>query len=130
MPKKPSRKNLIKKLDKVFSQYIRRRFAVNEIAKCVTCGKQAHWKELQAGHFMSRKHYSTRYDETNVQVQCSGCNVFRYGEQYKFGRYLEEAYGEGTAEDLQNKSREITKFSDIRIKEMIEYYNKLLINLK
>jgi len=130
MPKKPSRKNLIKKLDKVFSQYIRRRFAVNEIAKCVTCGKQAHWKELQAGHFMSRKHYSTRYDETNVQVQCSGCNVFRYGEQYKFGRYLEEAYGEGTAEDLQNKSREITKFSDIRIKEMIEYYNKLLTNLK
>jgi len=130
MPKKPSRKNLIKKLDKVFSQYIRRRFAVNEIAKCVTCGKQAHWKELQAGHFMSRKHYSTRYDETNVQVQCSGCNVFRYGEQYKFGRYLEEAYGEGTAEDLQNKSRQITKFSDIRIKEMIEYYNKLLTNLK
>ena len=130
MPKKPSRKSIVKKLDKVFSQYIRRRFAVNEIAKCVTCGKQAHWKELQAGHFMSRKHYSTRYDETNVQVQCSGCNVFRYGEQYKFGRYLEEAYGEGTAEDLQNKSREITKFSDIRIKEMIEYYNKLLTNLK
>lgn len=130
MPKKPSRKNLIKKLDKVFSQYIRRRFAVNGITKCVTCGKQAHWKELQAGHFMSRKHYSTRYDETNVQVQCSGCNVFRYGEQYKFGRYLEEAYGEGTAEDLQNKSRQITKFSDIRIKEMIEYYNKLLTNLK
>ena len=130
MPKKPSRKNIVKKLDKVFSQYIRRRFAVNEIAKCVTCGKQAHWKELQAGHFMSRKHYSTRYDETNVQVQCSGCNVFRYGEQYKFGRYLEEAYGEGTAEDLQNKSRQITKFSDIRIKEMIEYYNKLLTNLK
>jgi len=130
MPKKPSRKSIVKKLDKVFSQYIRRRFAVNEIAKCVTCGKQAHWKELQAGHFMSRKHYSTRYDETNVQVQCSGCNVFRYGEQYKFGRYLEEAYGEGTAEDLQNKSRQITKFSDIRIKEMIEYYNKLLTNLK
>jgi len=130
MPKKPSRKNLIKKLDNVFSQYIRRRFAVNGITKCVTCGKQAHWKELQAGHFMSRKHYSTRYDETNVQVQCSGCNVFRYGEQYKFGRYLEEAYGEGTAEDLQNKSRQITKFSDIRIKEMIEYYNKLLTNLK
>ena len=119
MPKKPSRKSIVKKLDKVFSQYIRRRFAVNEIAKCVTSNKQAHWKELQAGHFMSRKHYSTRYDETNVQVQCSGCNVFRYGEQYKFGRYLEEAYGEGTAEDLQNKSRQITKFSDIHLKELI-----------
>ena len=130
MPKKPSRKSIVKKLDTVFSQYIRKRFAVNEIAKCVTCGKQAHWKELQAGHFMSRKHYSTRFDETNVQVQCSGCNVFRYGEQFKFGMYLEDAYGKGTAEALQQKSREITKFSDIHLKEMIEYYNKLLTNLK
>ena len=130
MPKKPSRKNLIKKLDNVFSQYIRRRFAVNGITKCVTCGKQAHWKELQAGHFMSRKHYSTRWDETNVQVQCSGCNVFRYGEQFKFGMYLEDSYEKGTAVELQNKSREIAKFSDIHLKEMIEYYNKLLTNLK
>jgi hypothetical protein len=130
MPKKPSRKSIVKKLDKVFSQYIRKRFAVNEIAKCVTCGKQAHWKELQAGHFMSRKHYSTRWDETNVQVQCSGCNVFRYGEQFKFGMYLEDAYEKGIAEALQNKSREIAKFSDIHLKEMIEYYNKLITNLK
>lgn len=130
MPKKPSRKSIVKKLDKVFSQFIRRRFAVNEIARCVTCGKQAHWKELQAGHFMSRKHYSTRWDETNVQVQCSGCNVFRYGEQFKFGVYLEESYGEGTAKTMHNKSREIAKFSDIHLKELIKYYNKLLTNLK
>jgi predicted DNA-binding protein YlxM (UPF0122 family) len=130
MPKKPSRKTLVKKLDKVFSQYIRRRFAVNEIAKCVTCGKQAHWKDLQAGHFMSRKHYSTRWDEINVQVQCSGCNVFRYGEQFKFGMYLEQAYEKGTAELMHNKSREITKYSDIHLKDLIEYYNKLLTNLK
>ena len=130
MPKKKSRKSLIKKLDTVFSQYIRRRFAVNEVAKCVTCGKEAHWKELQAGHFMSRKHYSTRWEETNVQVQCSGCNVFRYGEQYKFGIYLEQVYEKGTAEELQAKSREITKFSDYRLLELIEYYNELLTNLQ
>tara|TARA_R110000796_G_scaffold100968_3_gene209729 strand:- start:108 stop:500 length:393 start_codon:yes stop_codon:yes gene_type:complete len=130
MPKKKSRKSLIKKLDTAFSQYIRRRFAANEVAKCVTCGKEAHWKELQAGHFMSRKHYSTRWDETNVQVQCSGCNVFRYGEQYKFGIYLEQAYDKGTAEELQAKSREITKFSDNELIALIEHYNKLLTNLK
>ena len=130
MPKKPSRKTIVKKLDTVFSQYIRRRFAVNEIAECVTCGKKAHWKELQAGHFMSRKHYSTRWDETNVQVQCSGCNVFRYGEQFKYGLYLEQAYGEGTALELQNKSREITKYSNYQLLEMIDYYNELLANLK
>ena len=37
------RKKLVKKLDTVFSQYIRLRYANNEIAECVTCGKQDHW---------------------------------------------------------------------------------------
>ena len=57
MPKKPSRKSIVKKLDTVFSQFIRRRFAVNEIARCVTCDKKAHWKELQAGFFSKDTNY-------------------------------------------------------------------------
>ena len=130
MPKKPSRKTIVKKLHTVFSQFIRRRFSVNEIAECVTCGNKAHYKKLQAGHFMSRKHYATRWDVTNVQVQCYSCNVMRYGEQYKYGLYLEQAYGKGTAEELQSKSREITKYSDNQLLDMIDYYNELLANLK
>jgi hypothetical protein len=41
MAKKPSRKTIITKLDSIFSQYIRLRYSKNEIATCVTCGKQA-----------------------------------------------------------------------------------------
>ena len=130
MAKKPSRKTIVKKLDTVFSQFIRRRFAVNEISECVTCGTKSHYKKLQAGHFISRKHYSTRWDETNVQVQCYSCNVMRYGEQYKYGLYLEKAYEKGMAEQLLNKSRQITKFSDNELITLIEHYNKLLTNLK
>ena len=122
MPKKPSRKLLIKKLDAIFSEYIRRRYAKNEIATCVTCGKKDHWKKLQAGHFMSRKHYSTRWDEDNVEVQCSACNVFRYGEQYLFAKYL----GNEKADMLLAKSRETVKFSDPELQEMIDIYkNKI-----
>ena len=116
MPKKPTRKTLITKLDKVFSEYIRRRYG--EIATCVTCGKKDHWKKLQAGHFMSRKHYATRWDEDNVEVQCSACNVFRYGEQYLFAKYL----GTEKADMLLNKSRETVKFPDWEIQEMIDLY--------
>lgn len=118
MPKKPTRKGLIKKLDTVFSEYIRRRYAKNDIATCVTCGKKDHWKKLQAGHFMSRKHYSTRWDEDNVEVQCSACNVFRYGEQYLFAKYL----GTEKADMLLAKSRETVKFPDWEIQEMIDLY--------
>jgi hypothetical protein len=67
MAKKPSRKTIITKLDSIFSQYIRLRYSKNEISECVTCGKQDHWKKLQAGHFVSRKHYATRWDEDNVK---------------------------------------------------------------
>jgi hypothetical protein len=123
MAKKPSRKTIITKLDSIFSQYIRLRYSKNEISECVTCGKQDHWKKLQAGHFISRKHYATRYDEDNVQVQCSGCNVFRYGEQYLFSKYL----GVDLSEELLMKSRKIQKFTDNELLEMIEIYKKKLI---
>jgi len=118
MPKKPTRKTLITKLDKVFSEYIRRKDAKNDIATCVTCGKKDHWKKLQAGHFMSRKHYATRWDEDNVEVQCSACNVFRYGEQYLFAKYL----GAEKADMLLAKSRQTIKFPDWEIQEMIDLY--------
>jgi 5-methylcytosine-specific restriction endonuclease McrA len=125
MAKKPSRKTIITKLDSIFSQYIRLRYSKNEIATCVTCGKQDHWKKMQNGHFISRKHYATRWDEDNCQVQCSGCNVFRYGEQYLFSKYL----GADLSEELLMKSRKIQKFSDSELLDMIELYNEKVNNL-
>ena len=95
---------LKKKLDKVFSEFIRRRNADHlGFINCFTCGVKKHWKEQQAGHFQSRSHHSTRWDEVNVQVQCVKCNMFRQGEQYKFGLYLDERYGKGTAKELDTK---------------------------
>mgnify|MGYP003636739285 FL=1 len=125
--KKLSRSKLIKKLDKVFSLYIRQRYAKNEIAECFTCGKQDHYKKLQCGHFQSRKYYSTRWDEINCQVQCAGCNVFKYGEQFIFSVNLNKKYGEGVSESLYYKAKQLTKYSTIDLEDLINRYN-LLIN--
>ena len=114
MSRKVSRSKLIKKLDTVFSEWIRRRHAKNNIAICVTCGKKDHWKKLQCGHFQSRKHYSTRWDEINCQVQCSGCNVFRFGEQYKFSLWLDINIKKGTSQKLYKQSKKTR--SRIRLK--------------
>ena len=126
MPKKPSRKTIVNNLDKVFSEYIRRRYAKNGIAECVTCGKKDHWKNLQAGHFMSRKHYATRWDEENVEVQCMACNVYRYGEQYLFAKHL----GQEKADELLAKSRTMVKLKDWELQDMIEIYKKKLLELE
>lgn len=121
MPRKPKRKNLIKKLDAVFSKYIRLRDADQEgYCRCSTCGEVHHWTKIQAGHFISRKHYATRWNEDNVHAQCVACNVFRYGEQYKFSLYL----GDKLSKELLEESRLTTKFTDIEIIEMIEEYNE------
>jgi len=124
--KKVSRSKLVKKLDTVFSQYIRLKNSVNGKATCFTCGKVDEWKKLQNGHFQSRKHYSTRWDEINCQVQCAGCNVFKYGEQYVFGNKLDIKYGSGTAERLHLKAKQIIKLTNPEIEEMILRYKNFV----
>jgi len=130
MPKKPSRKILVDKADKVFSEYIRRRYADdNGVTECFTCGKKDHWKKLQCGHFQSRKHYATRWNEDNCQVQCAGCNVFRYGEQYTFGRNLNINIREGLSEELNILSNKIVKYDNHDLMSLIEYYQNKLADL-
>jgi len=126
MPKKPTRSKLVKKLDTVFSQWVRLSNADNnKNCICVTCNKVFFWKEIQAGHFMSRKHYSIRWDERNVKPQCVGCNVFKYGEQYKFSLFL----GKDAAEVLYLKSKEIVKFTNYELEEKINDYSLRLKKL-
>jgi hypothetical protein len=129
MAKKTKRKKLVDKLDKVFSIYIRRRYAKNDIAKCFTCGKEDHWKKLQNGHFQSRKHYSTRWHEQNCQVQCAGCNVFRYGEQYKFSKNLDNTYYDGLAEELHIEANKTVKLDNTDLEMLIEKYELLIKEL-
>lgn len=124
-----TRKNIVKSLDTVFSLYIRKRFSKNDIAECYTCGKKEHYKKLQCGHFMSRKNYSTRWDEINCQVQCYACNVVRYSEQFKFGLKLNADFGENCAEKLQQKSIGIVKYSNTDLLEKIDYYKNKLLEL-
>ena len=121
---------LKKKLDSLFSQYTRLR-NVDHLGrvKCFTCGVEKHWKEQQAGHFQSRSHHSTRWDEVNVQVQCVKCNMFRQGEQYKFGMYLDQKYGEGTAEELEIRSKTIVKLNRTDYEEAIKRYKQKIKEL-
>jgi hypothetical protein len=120
MLKKPSRKTLVKNLDTIFSTYIRRKDAIDDIATCVTCGKKDHYKKLQCGHFMSRSNYSTRWDENNVGVQCYGCNISRSGEQFKFSLYL----GNKLSNEMLIKSKQTVKFADVDIIDLIKYYTE------
>ena len=122
---------LKKELDKWFSLYIRLRDATDEgMVQCFTSGRVYHYKNIHAGHFMSRRCLSTRWCEINVQPQSAADNLFGQGEQYKFGLNLDAKYGEGTAEELQFKARQTIKLSRIDYEEKISYYKSAVKNLK
>lgn len=126
--KKPTRSKLVKKLDILFSQFVRLSNAdKNGYCTCVTCGKKGHWKDgsMQAGHFMSRKHYNTRWDVRNVKPQCVGCNMFKSGEQYKYSIYL----GSELSKELYLQSNKIVKFSNDELQKMIDRYSTELKRL-
>jgi hypothetical protein len=67
--------------------------------------------------------------EMNVAVQCVGCNVYKFGQQYIFGKKLDEKFGDGTAEELYIKSKETVKFSTDELQDMIKHYKDLLDSL-
>ena len=122
---KKSVSSLKKKADQVFSQYIRLRDAdSNGYLDCITCGREYHWKQAQAGHFVSRKVSLLRFDEQNVNGQCVGCNMFKGGEQYAYSRALDMKYGVGTAEKLWNRRFETHKFTIGELEALIEEYKE------
>jgi hypothetical protein len=129
---KPTVSKLKKKLDAIFSKYVRLSNAdKNGYVKCYTCGVKKYWEKdgMQAGHFMSRKHTSTRFDEQNVKPQCYSCNCHFYGRQFVFGKNLDKEFGKGTADALLQKSRQTQKNTVIDLQELIELYSNKLDNL-
>lgn len=69
--KKP---DLVAKLDKEFSRYIRLRDCMpNGYFRCISCGKIKPYEQADCGHYHSRRHMSTRFDEDNCHAECRYC---------------------------------------------------------
>lgn len=116
------RKNLKDKLWKLTSEYIRRKNADdNGYAMCVTCGHRAHYKSLQAGHFIPQAQGdAVRYDLRNIAPQCYRCNINLGGNGPEYYPYMEKTYGKEVIDELRYLSNQTVKFSLQDLEEMIE----------
>lgn len=120
----------LKKLDKVFGEFIRRRDAdENGMVRCCTCPTVKHWKKMDAGHFVPRKHLSTRWDIENCHPQCEPCNRFHRGRPLVYRGYLKDRYTIFTYLQLQKKSRSIWKPMQHEIDELTELYKQKIKEL-
>ena len=121
------RSTYVDALDSVFSHYLRQKYAdANGYVECYTCGKVLHWKDIQCGHYFSRKSLTTRWEEKNCRPQCSGCNVAQHGNYPVFGIRLSQEIGTKGMEKLEQLHNKTVKLSNIDLLEMTQsYYKKL-----
>ena len=125
--KAKSHAKLVKELDAVYSRYLRHKHAdFSGYVQCYTCGTKKPIKEMQCGHFQSRRSMSTRFHLNNTRPQCVKCNMFSQGEQLLFYKHLCQEIGEKATEEVILLAKTSIKFSREELMEMIaDYKNKL-----
>lgn len=116
-----------KEMDTIFSLYVRLSNAdFQGNVTCVSCGRKYPWKDIQAGHFVSRSHNALRYDERNVHPQCVGCNVWKSGNYPQYAEWLMGTYGQEIIEQLNKEGREVKRFTTKELEEKHALYKTKL----
>ena len=110
----------VKLAQTVFNKYIRLRDAGNV---CISCNKKP-LKE-NAGHFYNaNNHWSVRFDERNVHLQCEHCNTYLSGNLIYYRENLLKKIGLEEFENLSAEAMKTRKFTIEELKEIISTYKK------
>lgn len=123
--------DLKKKLDKVFSQYIRLRDMLpgTTLFRCISCGKVYPISNADCGHYINRKHMSTRFSEVNCNAQCRQCNRFDEGNMSGYRLGLIGKYGEQRVAFLEAQKYETRKYYDYEYEALIAHYKKEIAHI-
>jgi len=125
--KKEKKNNSISKLKKacwkLCSEYNRRKDCnLDGYVECCTCPKVAHWKKLQAGHFIPGRCNSILFDDRGIHAQCYGCNIVQHGNWVSYETFMIERYGKKVVEEIKQNKYNIKKFTPQELQEMIKDY--------
>lgn len=122
----PTLSTLVKKLDKVFSRYIRLRDVMpNGYCRCISCGQIKPIEKFDCGHYFSRRHMATRFDEDNCNAECSYCNRFNAEHLVGYRKHLIEKIGVQRFALLEVKHNQVKKWSTWELEQLIKYYTAL-----
>ena len=123
MARKKSYSTLKRRLDQVFSEYVRR---IANPCRCVTCGTIKPWKSMQCGHFIPRHYLAGRWNIENTAVQCASCNVWGRGRYPEFAAWGVNRYGQDWLTRMIALKRETVKLKSHDLEKMIEHYERCL----
>lgn len=115
-----------KKLDTVFSKYVRLRDSQNGYFKCCSCKEIKPVSQGDAGHFINRRWRSVRWHEQNVHMQCRWCNRFNEGNAAGYALFMIDKYGQERLEFLNSLSRKTAKWQNWELELLIKKYKQLV----
>lgn len=111
------------KLDKVFSLYIRLRDAMpNGYFRCISCGEIKPFDQADCGHYFSRTHLATRFDERNCHAECRYCNRFKADHLDGYRENLIRKIGQREFDLLRLRHQSSAQMSEFEYRELIKYY--------
>lgn len=113
------------KLWKIFADYIKER----DKHVCFTCGKVVYKYECQAGHMFSRVYQIIKYNELNVHVQCTECNIRWSGNHVVYKDRFARKYGIDEYLELEKLVRAHQSYK-LNIPEYMDLYEKYKAKLK
>jgi len=111
----------MKKLDTIFSQYIRLRDTDEYgYGECITCGEFFHYYNFECGHFRHRRHLGTRWHEMNAHAQCFTCN--RGDDMVEYIVAMLEKYEDIEVSNIIHLSMMVGKFTRDEKEKMYNTY--------
>lgn len=131
--KQDSLSTLIKKLDTVFSEFIRLRDCDdNGTVTCFVTGERVWWRDADAAHWIHRASMPTRFNEDNVHATTKDTNQFEdpYEHERKYTRAMLKQYGAFRLDVLRALAKGLQKYTRPEILSMIETYSEKVKQLK
>lgn len=123
---KESISELKKKLDSVFSLWVRNRGSKDGMNACVCCGVVKPIKELQCAHYFSRRYMALRFHEKNCHPNCMHCNVLLNGNYPAYAKFMVNNYGQQEIDRLDMMKNNTVKYDRFFYEQMINHYTNEL----
>lgn len=126
-----SMQSLANDLDRVFSLYIRIKYAdENGIVTCFICDNPYHYLRLDNGHYIKRGNKATRFLEENCYPNCKWCNSKHNDNPLPFKEAIER-YKPGLTEYLEEQETSaVYKYDLTELKQMLITYQAKLKNVQ
>ncbi|MFH1327380.1 MAG: recombination protein NinG [Candidatus Bathyarchaeota archaeon] len=132
MPRKKKTLGKLKSdLQKLVNKYCKLRDCDEDGGNCISCGKWYPLKKLDGGHFIPSTYSAVRFNEDNINAQCSfHCNRNKRGNPHEYRPNLIDKIGIERVEWLEEHRNDPVKWSMPDLREQIQVYKNRLKELQ